>query len=167
MNIEPFGNNQFAAVYALRKDGCTLQCIAHRFQTTTQRVGQVLEPEKHNARCAIHRNIAANTIVSFDQCEDCGASAKLDAHHEDYSKPLDIQWLCRKCHAKRKRNNQLSDAANAQIGARLKTLRESKGVRQNFVAVQLGISNNFLSELEAGKKRWFAAMVHRYEALFK
>lgn len=30
-------------------------------------------------------------------CEKCG-EIKTDAHHSDYSKPLDIKWLCRSCH---------------------------------------------------------------------
>lgn len=30
-------------------------------------------------------------------CEVCG-NAKADAHHDDYSKPLDIRWLCRVHH---------------------------------------------------------------------
>lgn len=28
----------------------------------------------------------------------CG-STKVDAHHEDYSKPLDVVWMCRQCHS--------------------------------------------------------------------
>lgn len=30
-------------------------------------------------------------------CEICG-DLKVDAHHEDYFKPLDVRWLCRKHH---------------------------------------------------------------------
>jgi len=32
-------------------------------------------------------------------CEVCG-SMKADAHHDDYSKPLEVRWLCRSHHRK-------------------------------------------------------------------
>lgn len=31
-------------------------------------------------------------------CEVCGAS-KVDAHHDDYTQPLHVRWLCRQHHA--------------------------------------------------------------------
>ena len=31
------------------------------------------------------------------ECSKCG-NPKAEKHHHDYSKPLEITWLCRKCH---------------------------------------------------------------------
>jgi hypothetical protein len=53
-------------------------------------------PEKHKARVAVHNAIRAGRLVK-GSCEVCGVE-KTDAHHEDYAKPLDVRWLCRKHH---------------------------------------------------------------------
>jgi ribosomal protein S27AE len=31
-------------------------------------------------------------------CEECG-EVKSQMHHADYRLPLDVKWLCRRCHA--------------------------------------------------------------------
>lgn len=43
-------------------------------------------------------------------CEMCGAQS-VQAHHDDYVKPLEIRWLCRSCH--RKHHEKLGEGKNA------------------------------------------------------
>lgn len=53
---------------------------------------------RYEARWAVNRAIAAGRLVR-QPCANCGA-AKSQAHHSDYSKPLDVRWLCQPCHMK-------------------------------------------------------------------
>lgn len=55
-------------------------------------------PEKVAAHAAVERALKSGKLVRADSCERCGTSAALDGHHPDYSKPLEVEWLCRKCH---------------------------------------------------------------------
>jgi len=34
-------------------------------------------------------------------CEVCGSTTNIHAHHDDYSRPLDVTWLCAKHHKER------------------------------------------------------------------
>lgn len=53
-------------------------------------------PEKDKARNAVS-NAIRDGKLSRCPCVKCGDS-KSQAHHNDYSKPLDVIWLCFKCH---------------------------------------------------------------------
>ena len=55
----------------------------------------------HPEAKAAHRalNIAVRWgRIKKQPCSNCGSTENLHAHHEDYSKPLDVIWLCCLCH---------------------------------------------------------------------
>jgi uncharacterized protein (DUF983 family) len=37
-------------------------------------------------------------LIPSPNCEECGNDVKLHAHHEDYTNPFEVKWLCRPCH---------------------------------------------------------------------
>ncbi len=51
---------------------------------------------KVRARKAVYQEIKMGRMVRGD-CTGCGAP-KAHAHHEDYSRPLAVVWMCRRCH---------------------------------------------------------------------
>lgn len=57
-------------------------------------------PEKYKARTIYSNAVAKGDIVRPDRCSRCNEPCIPEGHHTDYSKPLDVVWLCRNCHAK-------------------------------------------------------------------
>jgi len=55
-------------------------------------------PEKIKARNIFYREIRSGRLKRGN-CEICNQS-NAEAHHEDYFKPLDVIWLCKKHHRK-------------------------------------------------------------------
>ena len=53
-------------------------------------------PDRAAARTAVARALRSGQLQR-KPCEECGA-VKAQAHHEDYSRPLDVRWMCRACH---------------------------------------------------------------------
>lgn len=67
-----------------------------------QRQYRAQHGERSRARKAVMTAIANGTLIP-KPCERCGFGLGVHAHHEDYSKPLDVNWLCQTCHGRRHR----------------------------------------------------------------
>lgn len=52
------------------------------------------------AKGFVQRAIWKGILVRPAECAKCGKACKPDAAHEDYSKPLEVRWLCKSCHVK-------------------------------------------------------------------
>ena len=59
------------------------------------------DPDKIRARQKVFEAIAAGRIDRPTTCSTCGNThSRIEGHHEDYSKPLEVIWLCAPCHGK-------------------------------------------------------------------
>jgi len=57
------------------------------------------EPEKEQARTWVKREIKSGRLKKPEICPRCGRTdSRIEAHHDDYSKPAQIEWLCSLCH---------------------------------------------------------------------
>lgn len=53
---------------------------------------------KMHANLLVFRTIKRGKLTRPSNCSECNKKCKALAHHEDYSKPLEVIWLCSKCH---------------------------------------------------------------------
>jgi hypothetical protein len=54
-------------------------------------------PEVYRARNAVAQAVAAGRLQK-KPCEVCGTTKSVQGHHEDYSRALDVRWLCPRHH---------------------------------------------------------------------
>lgn len=120
----------------LYERGSSIQALADRWNITRQAMWSALKvrnvkfrPQKRtgkdnhfyrggktaNAQTndIFERALESGKIIKKDSCENCGATGKfkdgrsaIQAHHSDYNKPLDVMWLCQRCHHEWHKNNK-------------------------------------------------------------
>ena len=115
--------------------GLSLADVAEHYNVTRQamwsilkRRGVTMRPQQRTGESNhFHRGTKANDaaqntlekaiqkglVVRKTHCETCGAApvfkngrTGIQAHHPDYNKPLEVMWLCQKCHHEWHKNNR-------------------------------------------------------------
>lgn len=72
-------------------------------------------PERYESFKVYQNARRKKILVNPGQCQLCGEKElKIQGHHFDYSKPLEVTWLCRECHKtihskKKFTNNPIKD----------------------------------------------------------
>lgn len=53
---------------------------------------------KAKAHNRVNNAIKAGRLLKPEICSRCNEIGNIHGHHADYSKPLEVEWLCTKCH---------------------------------------------------------------------
>jgi len=61
-----------------------------------------------NARALMNYHLRKGRLTRPSSCTACHKECIPEGHHQDYSKPLDVMWLCRQCHADEHRRIKLT-----------------------------------------------------------
>lgn len=85
------------------------------------------------AQQSCNRAIKSGKLNKPDRCERCGDGGKIIGHHHNYSKPLDVLWLCCSCHGKEHCDVGFSGFSDGDVQVRLepKTLRLLRELRRH------------------------------------
>jgi len=60
--------------------------------------------EKRAAQNQVYRAVSRGDLVRPATCGRCGAgNCLIEASHNDYSRPLEVEWLCSSCHRRKDR----------------------------------------------------------------
>ncbi|QGY29798.1 hypothetical protein CUN67_13020 [Pantoea cypripedii] len=71
---------------------------ANRSETTAK--WRANHPQKKAAHQAVQTAVR-NGKLTKKPCQECGSTHRIHAHHDDYSQPLDVIWLCHQHHMAR------------------------------------------------------------------
>lgn len=105
--------------------------LAKMFNVTAQTISNARKRQnasrnpKRSKKCvrsacyAVRNALRSGKLVRPKCCESCGGKetfnkrgySLLEAHHDDYSKPLEVRWLCKTCH---RHWHQYNDAKNTE-----------------------------------------------------
>lgn len=67
-------------------------------KATRERHSEMTPEQRQRANARSYANVYQRRgLLVPKPCEDCGDPG-VEKHHDDYSKPLEVRWFCRRCH---------------------------------------------------------------------
>lgn len=91
---------EFGPVSHLSRVYCSQSCKILS-QTTGKTSYRVTSREARYAQSLVAYYVRVGRLTRPNMCEICkSVGNRIEASHSDYSKPLDIRWLCISCHRK-------------------------------------------------------------------
>ena len=55
-------------------------------------------PMKYAAHVITSNALRDGKLIPALNCSECGSENRIQGHHDDYTKPLEVRWICEPCH---------------------------------------------------------------------
>lgn len=88
------------AIHSAKRDVYTPKRAAYLKAYSKKYLADPANAQKVMARILCRKALKSGTLIRATSCQVCGSDRNIEAHHPDYSKPLDVRWLCKRCHRK-------------------------------------------------------------------
>ena len=73
---------------------------------------KLAHPDRRRAQLRLKKAIESGLVQKLEACSRCATTKlRIEAHHEDYSRPLQVEWLCKPCHIRADRERRKREAA--------------------------------------------------------
>lgn len=109
--------------------------------------------DKNRVKCRAHQHvyeaIKRGHLVRPEACEHCAKPCRPEASHDDYSRPLVVEWLCRQCHAKKDTKRKTEAAVAAVLANRIESAGNLVSDLDHDLANQLW---QLAAQVRAGEK---------------
>lgn len=75
-----------------------LSCHNEYMRNNRNKHSELSNEQRLKANCRSYLNTYLKRgVINKQPCIICN-NMNTEAHHEDYTKPLDVKWMCRECH---------------------------------------------------------------------
>lgn len=82
-----------------RERGKLPRRVANTVKNTRKRRKALRHTGYQSAHSKVAQALASGKLQKPKKCSYCDGEGQIEAHHEDYSKPLEVTWLCSACHS--------------------------------------------------------------------
>jgi hypothetical protein len=95
------------------KQGYCRACHAACMRRNRPKQREYSDEQKRKANCRSYAHVYLKRgKLTREPCVSCGAE-RAEMHHADYSKPLEVTWLCRPCHLEHHREQEAREQQSA------------------------------------------------------
>lgn len=96
-----FGRGYICKPCAVIRDRKWRQALPPEKRKLGYRKRSYVQKERNVTRWQFRHAVKLGLIARPPRCSICEVECEAHGHHEDYEKPYDVVWLCRRCHQDR------------------------------------------------------------------